>query len=217
MPVLLRIENILDAQIENLHKSFATAIRKFGYRGEYRGVYPIKVNQQQHVVDEIAAFGSKFHHATWRPAARLSLSVAISMLRDEESFVICNGYKDEEFIDLGLYASKMGIRCFFVLEMPSELDLILKRSKELQIPPLIGVRIKLSSKAGGHWSESGGDRSIFGLNTTQLIQMVDKLRECNMLDCLRLLHYHLGSQIPNIRDIRSGPSGGQQDICRPGD
>jgi arginine decarboxylase len=91
----------------------------------------------------------------------------------------------------------------FVLEMPCELDLILKRSQELQIAPLMGVRLKLSSKAGGHWSESGGDRSIFGLNTTQLIQMVDKLREKNMLDCLRLLHYHLGSQIPNIRDIRS--------------
>ncbi len=165
-------------------------------------MYPIKVNQQQHVVDEVTAFGAKYHHGL-EAGSKAELIVAISMLRDGESCIVCNGYKDEEFIDLGLYASKMGIRCFFVLEMPSELDIILKRSQELDIPPLIGVRLKLSTKAGGHWSESGGDRSIFGLNTTQLIQVVDRLREKNMLGCLQLLHYHLGSQIPNIRDIRS--------------
>ncbi|MCL1912129.1 MAG: biosynthetic arginine decarboxylase [Leptospirales bacterium] len=202
MPVLLRIENLLDAQIENLHKSFASAIKKFGYKGKFKGVFPIKVNQQQHVIDEMTNFGAKFHHGL-EAGSKAELIVAISMLRDEDSFIVCNGYKDEEFMDLGLYATKIGIKCFFVIEMPSELDLLLKRSQELEILPSIGVRIKLSSKAGGHWSDSGGDRSIFGLNTSQLISLVDKLREKNMLDCLKLLHYHLGSQIPNIRDIRS--------------
>ncbi|MDR3236878.1 MAG: biosynthetic arginine decarboxylase [Spirochaetia bacterium] len=202
MPVLLRIENLLDAQIENLHKSFADSIKKFGYQGNYMGVFPIKVNQQQHVIDEMTNFGSKYHHGL-EAGSKAELIVAISMLQDEESFIICNGYKDEEFMDLGLYATKIGIQCFFVLEMPGELDLLLKRSSELQISPSIGVRLKLSSKAGGHWSDSGGDRSIFGLNTSQLIQVVDKLREKNMLGCLKLLHYHLGSQIPNIRDIRA--------------
>ena len=202
MPVLLRIENLLDAQIEHLHKSFASAIKKFDYKGEFRGVYPIKVNQQQHVIDEITTFGSRYHHGL-EAGSKAELIVAISMLQDENSFIVCNGYKDEEFMDLGLYASKIGIPCFFVLEMPGELDLLLERSKALSIAPRIGVRLKLSSKAGGHWSDSGGDRSIFGLSTSQIIRVVDKLRENNMLDCLQLLHYHLGSQIPNIRDIRS--------------
>jgi arginine decarboxylase len=202
MPVLLRIENLLDAQICNLHASFNQAIATFGYKGKYRGVYPIKVNQQAQVLEAITRFGSKYHHGL-EAGSKAELIAAISMIQDSESVIICNGYKDEEFIDLGLWATKMGIRTFFVLEMPSELPLILERSEALGVSPLVGVRLKLSSKAGGHWSDSGGDRSIFGLNTTQLIDVVDKLKEKNMLGCLQLLHYHLGSQIPNIRDIRS--------------
>ncbi|HCX65496.1 MAG TPA: biosynthetic arginine decarboxylase, partial [Eubacteriaceae bacterium] len=123
-------------------------------------------------------------------------------LKDKKACLICNGYKDEEFVDLCLYAVKMGFHCFFVIEIPSELDILLKRSRALGIKPRIGVRVKLSAKAGGHWSESGGDRSIFGLNVSQIITLVDRLREENMLDCLQLLHYHIGSQVPNIRDIR---------------
>ncbi|MBC7960615.1 MAG: biosynthetic arginine decarboxylase, partial [Vallitaleaceae bacterium] len=109
----------------------------------------------------------------------------------------------EEFIDLGLYSIKMGFKCFFVIEMPGELDIILERSKVLDVTPNIGIRIKLSAKAGGHWAESGGDRSVFGLNISQVIELVDTLKEKNMLHALKLLHYHLGSQIPNIRDIRA--------------
>ncbi|HPR50021.1 MAG TPA: biosynthetic arginine decarboxylase [Spirochaetota bacterium] len=202
MPVLLRLENLLDAQIYELNKSFQDAIDTFKYQSHYRGVYPIKVNQQQQIIDEITRFGSKYHHGL-EAGSKAELIAAISMLKDHESFIICNGYKDAEFIDLGLMAVKMGINCFFVIEMPNELPLILERAVEMNVTPLIGVRLKLSSKAGGHWSDSGGDRSIFGLNTTQLIQVVDTLRERGMLDCFKLLHYHLGSQIPNIRDIRS--------------
>jgi len=201
MPVLLRIENILASRIKLLHERFAAAIREFGYRGEYRGVYPIKVNQQEQVVENIVKYGAPYHHGL-EAGSKAELIAAMSFLTDPEAFLICNGYKDEEFIDLGLYALKMGIQCVFVLESPGELALILERAKALQVKPILGVRIKLSAQAGGHWAESGGDRSVFGLNAAQVIDVVDQLRAAGMLDCLKLLHYHLGSQIPNIRDIR---------------
>ena len=202
MPVLLRFENILDVQISRLNESFRKAMKDWNYQGDYRGVYPIKVNQQQQVVEEVARFGQRYHHGL-EVGSKAELIAALSILRDREACLICNGYKDEEFIDLGLYAVKMGFNCFFVVEIPGEIELILQRSEKLKIKPNLGISIKLSSKAGGHWTDSGGDRSIFGLNTTQVIEAVDLLKSNNMLDCLKLLHYHLGSQIPNIRDIRS--------------
>ena len=201
MPVLLRIENILDSQISLLHESFRKAIKTLGYQGSYRGVFPIKVNQQQQVVETIARFGARYHHGM-EVGSKAELFAALSQLRDEEACLVCNGYKDEEFIDLGLYAIRMGFRCFFVVEMPSELELILDRSERMGVKPLIGVRAKLASKAGGHWTDSGGERSTFGLTTTQIVDVVDTLSARGMLDCFRLLHYHLGSQVPNIRDIR---------------
>lgn len=202
MPIMLRLGDILQSRISLLHDSFQTAIETFGYKGKYRGVFPIKVNQQQQVVEEVTQFGAQYHHGL-EAGSKAELIAAISLLKDPEACLICNGYKDEEFIDLGLYAQKMGFRCFFVIEMPSELPLIFERAARLNIKPLIGLRIKLSTRAGGHWTESGGDRSIFGLSMTQLIQTMDYLKEKGMIDCLQLLHYHLGSQIPNIRDIRS--------------
>jgi arginine decarboxylase len=201
LPVLVRISDILDARIKDLHESFASAIAEYEYAGRYRGVYPIKVNQQQQVVEEICNFGENYHHGL-EAGSKAELIAAMSFLKDSEAYLICNGYKDEEFVDLGLYALKMGIRCVFVIEMPSELDLILERSQALGVQPILGVRMKLSTQASGHWTESGGERSVFGLNTAQVMDVVDRLREENMLDCLHLLHYHLGSQIPNIRDIR---------------
>ena len=202
MPVLLRVENILDSQISNLHESFRAAMERLSYRNVFRGVFPIKVNQQEQVIEEITRHGGRHHHGL-EAGSKAELIAALGMLRDPEACLVCNGYKDEEFIDLGLYARKMGYNVFFVLEMPSELELILERSKALGIEPMLGARMKLAAKAGGHWTESGGDRSIFGLDTAQLVQVVDRLRAENMLHCLRLLHYHLGSQIPNIRDIRA--------------
>jgi arginine decarboxylase len=201
MPVLLRIENILDSQISSMHETFRAKIREFEYKGTFQGVFPIKVNQQQQVVEEIARYGERYHHGL-EAGSKAELIAALSLLKDREACLICNGYKDEEFVDLGLYATKMGVKCFFVLEMPSELALVLERSRVLGIEPLMGVRIKLSTQAGGHWTDSGGDRSIFGLSTTQVVEVVDTLKEHNMLHCLQLLHYHLGSQIPNIRDLR---------------
>ena len=201
LPVLVRLSDILDARIKQLHESFSKAITEYNYKGSYRGVYPIKVNQQQQVVEEICVFGARYHHGL-EAGSKAELIAAMSFLQDPEAYLICNGYKDEEFIDLGLYALKMGIRCVFVIEMPSELDLILDRSKVLGVKPILGIRMKLSTQASGHWTDSGGERSVFGLNTAQVIDVVDRLRTENMLDCLKLLHFHLGSQIPNIRDIR---------------
>ncbi|SHN50809.1 biosynthetic arginine decarboxylase [Desulfovibrio litoralis] len=202
MPVLLRIENILDSQISRLHEAFAKAIKTLGYRGSYRGVFPIKVNQQQQVVEKIAQYGARYHHGL-EVGSKAELLAAISQLRDLEACLVCNGYKDEEFIDLGLHARRMGFKCFFVVEMPRELSLILERAKALGVKPLIGVRAKLASKAGGHWTESGGERSTFGLTAAQIIDVVDELRRHDMLDCFQLLHYHLGSQLSNIREIRA--------------
>lgn len=202
MPVLLRFEDILDSQITYLNNSFNNAIKSLNYNGNYRGVYPIKVNQQQQVVEEIAKFGQKYHHGL-EVGSKAELIAVLSVIKDKEATIICNGYKDREFIDLGLYATKMGFKCFFVIEMQGELDIILSRANELNVEPNIGVRIKLSSTAGGHWSESSGDRSIFGLNITQIVEIIDQLKNREKLHCLKLLHYHLGSQVPNIRDIRS--------------
>ena len=202
MPVLLRIQNILDSQLSFLHESFHKAMNELGYKGSYKGVFPIKVNQQKQVIKEVTNFGTSMPHGL-EAGSKAELIAAIAYMKSKEACLICNGYKDEEFIDLALYARKMGYQCFIVVEMPREMELVIKRSKELGIEPLIGIRIKLSSKAGGHWTDSGGDRSIFGLNISQVIEAIDLLKSENMINSLQLLHYHLGSQIPNIRDIRN--------------
>ncbi len=203
MPVLLRIENILDAQIQRLNEAFRNAIKELNYQGLYRGVYPIKVNQQAQVVEEIADFGSRYQHG-FEVGSKPEMIAALSTLEEPGSLIICNGYKDQEFIDLGLWAVKLGFLCIFVIETPPELPLIIERSKTLGIQPMIGMRVKMSSRISGHWNSSSGERSVFGLTTTQLIDVVDCLKQEQMLHCLQLLHCHLGSQIPNIQEIRSG-------------
>jgi arginine decarboxylase len=202
MPVLLRFENILDTQLTYLHECFRAAIRESGYKNIYKGVYPIKVNQQQQVIEEVSRFGARYQHGL-EAGSKAELIAAIPYISGPDSLLICNGYKDAEFIDLGLYARKMGVQCVFVVERPGELRLIAERAALLGVKPLIGARVKLSALAGGHWTESGGPRSVFGLNIAQLIEMVDYLRGKGMLDCFKLLHYHIGSQIPNIKDIRA--------------
>jgi len=202
MPVLLRIENILDAQISLLNETFIAAMKNLGYRGNFMGAYPIKVNQQKQVIDAMVRYGAPYHHGL-EAGSKAELIAAMGMMVDKEAPLICNGYKDEEFVDLALHAVKLGFRCVLVVEMPSELPLIVERSRVLGAKPVLGVRIKLAMQGGGHWAESGGERSIFGLNTTQLIHAVDLLQKEDMLDCLQMVHYHLGSQISNIREIRT--------------
>lgn len=203
MPAVLRIENLLDIRITQINEAFARAIDAAGYQNHYRGVFPIKVNQQCHVIEEIADYGRRYHHGL-EAGSKAELIIAISQLRDHDSLIICNGYKDEEFIELGLYARQMGIPCFFVLETATELATILERSAVLGIEPLIGLRIRLASTVEGHWNGDSGDRSIFGLSTNALLEVIAQLKQAKKLHCLQLLHCHLGSQIPNIRNIRSG-------------
>jgi arginine decarboxylase len=202
LPVLLRFRDILDKTVARINESFAEAIAATGYQGTYRGVYPIKVNQQQQVIEEIATFGKRYHHGL-EAGSKAELLIALAYMQDPDAYIVCNGYKDSEFIDLALNGLKMGAQTIIVLEMPSELDLILERAAKMNVRPRIGVRLKLSSKVGGKWSDSSGDRSVFGLTMADAIRAVDILREKGMLDCLQMVHYHLGSQVPNIGSIRA--------------
>jgi len=202
LPLLLRIENLLDSRIKLINESFREAIQETGYQGHYNGVYPIKVNQQKAVIEEIKRYGKNYSLGL-EAGSKAELMICLANL-DDGGLLICNGYKDREFIDLGLWAVKLGYRCFFVVESPSELPLIFERSQALGIKPFLGLRIKVSAKVGGLWTETSGDRSSFGLSTAQLTATVDELRREGMLDCLQLLHCHLGSQIPDIREIRAG-------------
>ena len=201
LPLVLRFGGILGDRMRLINGSFNAAMSKLNYQGVYRGVYPIKVNQQQQVVEEITRCGLKWHHGL-EAGSKAELVAALAYLHDPEAYLVCNGYKDEEFIRLALYALKMGIQTVIVLEMPGELALVLKVARDLGVRPRLGVRVKLSSRVGGRWTESGGDRSVFGLTPVQIIDVVDTLREADMLDCFQMLHYHLGSQVPNIDHIR---------------
>lgn len=207
MPCVLRIENLLDARITALNEAFGRAIKLNNYQSHYRGVFPIKVNQQAHVVEEIASFGERYHHG-FEAGSKAELIVAISQLQDggmpDSSIIVCNGYKDAEFIELGLYARQMGIPCFFVLETPAELPIIIECAKKMAVQPLVGVRIRPTVCVDGHWSSDSGDSSIFGLSTGGLTKVLDMLKDADMMHCLQLLHCHIGSQIPNIRNIRQG-------------
>lgn len=203
MPAILRIENLLDERIQALNEAFARAIELNDYNNHYRGVFPIKVNQQAHVIEEIASFGERYHHG-FEAGSKAELIIALTKLQDNDSLIICNGYKDAEFIELGLHARKLGIPCFFVLETPAELPIIIERSQVMGVEPLIGVRIRPTVCVDGHWQNDSGDQSIFGLSTGSLMKVVEQLQQHDMLHCLQLLHCHIGSQVPNIRNIRSG-------------
>ncbi len=212
LPVLLRFRDLLHSRIAEINESFRKAIKDSKYRGEYRGVYPIKVNQQRQVIEEIAEFGKKYHYGL-EAGSKPELIAALAHMHDPEAYLVCNGYKDEEFIDLALHAQKMGLRIMLVLEMPSELDLILERSRKIGVLPNLGVRVRLSTKGSGHWQDSAGDKSVFGLNASQVIAVVDHLKATGYIGCLKMLHYHQGSQIPNIAAIREGATEAVRMYC----
>ncbi|MCL2103583.1 MAG: biosynthetic arginine decarboxylase [Kiritimatiellaeota bacterium] len=201
LPLLLRFSDLLGDRIRRINEAFGKAIAEYNYQNVYRGVFPIKVNQQQQAVHDVVTFGAPYHHGL-EAGSKAELIAALAYMRDPKAFLICNGYKDAEFIELALSSNKMGLQTILVLETIDELDLTLEVAARLNIRPRLGIRVKLSSRVGGKWAESGGDRSVFGLTPAQVIDIVDHLRELNMLDCLELLHYHLGSQVPNIREIR---------------
>ena len=202
-PVLLRFNDLLQARVQELNESFAKAIKEVDYKGVYRGVYPIKVNQQRQIVEEIVSCGKPYHYGL-EAGSKPELFAAMAQMTDPEAFLMCNGYKDDEYIDLALMGQQMGLNIHLILEMPNELPAILDRAEKLGIEPNLGIRVRLAAKGSGHWSESAGDKSVFGLNAAQVIDAVDQLKAAGKLHCLKVLHYHQGSQIPNISVIREG-------------
>ena len=203
MPVLLRFSDILRSRIEALSERFENAIREFEYTGGYTTVYPIKVNQQRHVVEEIVQFGAK-HGVGLECGSKPELQAVLGLSESTEHLIVCNGYKDDEFMRLALMGQKLGHQVFIVIEQLSEIDVLLAAAEELGVVPTAGIRIKLASTGFGRWKESGGEKSKFGLNAAQLMQAVDKLRAVGRLDIIKLIHFHLGSQITDIRYIKSG-------------
>ena len=200
-PVVLRVTSFLEYQVRRLNESFRDAIADIGYRNDYRGVFPIKVNQQAEVIDRIVEAGAA-HDFGLEIGSKPELVIALSQNMGKDSLLICNGIKDSEFIRLALMSLKLGFNTILVLESPRELDLVIEQSRDLKIDPRLGVRIKLTNRVGGKWSESSGDRSSFGMTTEQLIDLIDTLRDNDLLGSLILQHAHLGSQIPDIIDVR---------------
>ena len=203
LPLLLRFSDILRSRIETLSTRFRRAIAEFDYKGEYTLVYPIKVNQQRHVVEEIVQFGSA-HGVGLECGSKPELQAVLALSESANHMIVCNGYKDEEFMRLALMGQKLGHQVFIVIEQASELDVLLRVADEMGVTPTAGIRIKLFSEGFGRWAESGGEKSKFGLNASELVSIVDRLERAGRLDVLKLVHFHLGSQITDIRYVKAG-------------
>ncbi len=200
-PLLLRVSSFLQNEIAHINNSMADAIKRVGYKGKYRGVFPIKVNQQAQVVDRIVEFGRPYSYGL-EAGSKPELVIALAHRLPKDALIVCNGVKDEEFIRLAILSRKLGFNTIIVLESPKELETVIDVVEELGEEPLLGVRVKLTNQIGGKWEESSGDRSTFGMNTDQLVSVIDKLREAKLLHCLKLQHSHLGSQVPDVNDVR---------------
>ncbi len=201
-PVLLRFPDILDNRIEKISRCFKQAAEEYKYGAQNFIIYPIKVNQMRQVVDEVVSHGKKFNIGL-EAGSKPELHAVLATNIDEHNLIICNGYKDENYVELALLAQKMGRRIFLVVEKLNELHLIARLAKRIGVRPNIGIRIKLSSSGSGKWEESGGDHSKFGLNSSELLEAVDALAKYKMEDCLKLIHFHIGSQITKIRRIKN--------------
>ena len=202
LPLLIRFSDVLKSRIVELNETFRRAIAEYGYKGEYKGVYPIKVNQHRYVVEEIVQFGRPYHYGL-EAGSKPELLAVMAMLDDEEALIVCNGYKDEEYIETALTASKLGRTVLIVVEKFSELALIAETAKKMGVRPRIGIRVKLAAKGSGRWEASGGDRSKFGLSTREVVEAINFLRSSDLLNCFELLHFHLGSQISAIRAVKN--------------
>jgi arginine decarboxylase len=202
LPLLIRFSDVLRSRIVELNETFKNAIAEYGYKGEFKGVYPIKVNQHRYVVEEIIRFGRPYHYGL-EAGSKPELLAVMAMLDDEDALIVCNGYKDEEYIETALMASKLGRTVLIVVEKFSELQLIADTAKKLGVKPRIGIRVKLASKGSGRWEASGGDRSKFGLSTREVVEAINFLRANDLLNCFELLHFHLGSQISAIRAVKN--------------
>ena len=202
LPLLIRFPNILQDRLRLLNEGFQRAIREYGYDGTYRGVFPIKVNQQRHLVEEIVESGRPWRFGL-EAGSKPELLVTLAAMEDEDGFIICNGYKDLAYMETALVAQGFDNTVVVVLERVEELDLAFRASEKLGIRPCLGVRAKLSSKGMGRWADSAGDRAKFGLSMSELVHVVDELEKRDMLDCLKLLHFHLGSQVSSIIPVKN--------------
>ena len=201
LPILIRFADILRHRLGEMHSAFATAIAEHKYQGGYSCVYPIRVNQQRQVVEEVLEFGKPYNFGL--EAGSKPELMAVMALADNDTPIVCNGFKDDEYIEMAMLAQKMGRKIIPVVEKYTELHLILKYSARVGVRPSIGLRVKLASRGSGKWKSSGGYRSKFGLSATEAVRALQELKDMGMADCLNLLHFHLGSQITNIRQIKA--------------
>jgi arginine decarboxylase len=200
-PMVLRFQDLLRHRVERINLSFAEAISEMGYRSLYRGVFPIKVNQLREVVEEIMDAGKPFHFGI-EAGSKPELLAALAIHKDPESLIICNGYKDALFIQNALLGSKLGKKVIMVVEKLEELFQIIQVSQEMGVEPMIGMRVRLSAKGAGKWATSGGENAKFGLSTSDLVAASNALKEKGLAHCLRLVHFHVGSQVPDIGTIK---------------
>jgi len=206
-PVLIRFTDILHDRVAAMCRAFAEAFSQVGYRGRYTAVYPIKVNQQHSVVEHILAGGGT--GVGLEAGSKPELTAVLAEI-PPGGVIICNGYKDREYIRLALIGTRLGHRVYIVVEKPNELDTILQESSSMGVHPLIGVRVRLAASAAGKWQNSGGEKAKFGLSAVQVLRLLERLKGAGRLGCLQLLHAHLGSQIPNLRDI----AGAMEELAR---
>jgi arginine decarboxylase len=201
LPLLIRFSDMLKTRVEQLFGAFQQAIAENEYKGVYRGVYPIKVNQQRHVVEELMEYGRPFGLGI-EAGSKPELLVALALQESPDALILCNGYKDRAFIETALLAQKIGRQVIITIDRLGELDTILAAASDLDLRPVVGVRARLATRGAGKWVESTGDRSKFGLTTAEIVTAVERLGAVGMLDCLQLLHFHIGSQITNIRAVK---------------
>src|SRR2546421_1411040 len=201
LPILLRFTDILRHRVGEIHDAFRTAIKEFDYQGEYCCVYPIKVNQQRHVVEEILDFGKPFNFGI-EAGSKPELLAVLALTNGMDTPIICNGFKDDEFIQMAMLARKIGKQIIPVVEKFTELEAILKHADEIGVRPVIGVRVKLATRGAGRWRSSAGYRAKFGLTLTEVLDLLEYLKQRGLADCLQLVHFHIGSQITNIRKFK---------------
>ncbi|WP_341885489.1 biosynthetic arginine decarboxylase [Synechococcus sp. UW140] len=201
LPLLIRFDDILEDRLERLHGAFERAIAQYGYGGRYQGVFPVKCNQQRHVVEQLVESGRRWNFGL-EAGSKAELLIALSLLNDPAALLICNGYKDNRYIETAILARQLGRQPVVVIEQADEVERIISASKTLGAAPLIGIRAKLSTRSTGRWGSSVGERAKFGLSVPDLLATVEALRAANLLNDLRLLHFHIGSQINNIAVLK---------------
>ncbi|XP_024375497.1 arginine decarboxylase [Physcomitrium patens] len=214
MPLIIRFPDILKNRMDTLQAAFDRGITRQRYAGRFQGVFPVKCNPDRYLIEEIVSHGRRINFGLEAGSKPELLMVMAAMCNaSTTAFLICNGYKDAEYVKMALAARSIGLNTVIVLEQLEELDIVIKMSKQLQIRPVIGVRAKLSTKHAGHWGETSGEKGKFGLSTSEIVQVVKRLRKVDMSDCLQLLHFHIGSQIPSLSIVREGVSEAAHIFC----